>query len=394
MRKQFFFSALVLPIIIFGTISFAHAQEPIPPWIKNTAGWWATDKISESEFLSAIEYLVANEVITVSIPDDFPIKNVFSLPDERSKGYAEITGDFDIKHEGPLTLTIVKPDGSSDELTTISRDGNFVTTMELSTDSLLGNYKVFAEIQGQQVFVSSFDVKGKNSPLVPFWIKNNAGWWADGQVTDSEFLNGITWLIENNVIKLERDEIQEVTEAKNPENCNSAYPTICIPTPPPDLDCHDIPYTDFKVLPPDPHRFDEEGDGIGCEYTPIKESGDCSGDALCFTGTVTKVTDGDTISIDGEPIRLALVMAPELDEKGGIDAREYVSLVCPVGSVALVDEDDGQAQGSHDRVIGVVYCNGYNLNAAIIDEGYATFGLEFCPVSEFAQETWAEKHGC
>ena len=36
-------------------------------------------------------------------------------------------------------------------------------------------------------------------------------------------------------------------------------------SPPPDLDCSDISYNDFKVLPPDPHRFDGEGDGIGCE---------------------------------------------------------------------------------------------------------------------------------
>jgi Protein of unknown function (DUF1524) len=47
--------------------------------------------------------------------------------------------------------------------------------------------------------------------------------------------------------------------------CDPAYPTVCIPPPPPDLDCGDIPYRNFKVLPPDPHRFDGDGDGIGCE---------------------------------------------------------------------------------------------------------------------------------
>jgi hypothetical protein len=34
----------------------------------------------------------------------------------------------------------------------------------------------------------------------------------------------------------------------------------------PDLDCGDIPFRNFKVLPPDPHRFDgRDNDGIGCE---------------------------------------------------------------------------------------------------------------------------------
>jgi endonuclease G len=48
-------------------------------------------------------------------------------------------------------------------------------------------------------------------------------------------------------------------------NCSPAYPDVCIPPPPPDLDCGDIQYKNFKVLPPDPHRFDGNKDGIGCE---------------------------------------------------------------------------------------------------------------------------------
>jgi len=50
-----------------------------------------------------------------------------------------------------------------------------------------------------------------------------------------------------------------------PTNCDPSYPTVCIPPPPPDLDCSDIPYRNFTVLPPDPHGFDGNKDGIGCE---------------------------------------------------------------------------------------------------------------------------------
>ena len=49
------------------------------------------------------------------------------------------------------------------------------------------------------------------------------------------------------------------------EECDPAYPDVCIPPPPPDLDCKDVPYRYFKVLPPDPHRFDGDRDGVGCE---------------------------------------------------------------------------------------------------------------------------------
>jgi hypothetical protein len=48
-------------------------------------------------------------------------------------------------------------------------------------------------------------------------------------------------------------------------NCDPSYPTVCIPPSPPDLDCPDIAERRFEVLPPDPHRFDGDGNGIGCE---------------------------------------------------------------------------------------------------------------------------------
>lgn len=49
-------------------------------------------------------------------------------------------------------------------------------------------------------------------------------------------------------------------------DCDPSYPNICIPSPPPDLDCGDISFRRFQVLPPDPHNFDgNDNDGIGCE---------------------------------------------------------------------------------------------------------------------------------
>lgn len=48
-------------------------------------------------------------------------------------------------------------------------------------------------------------------------------------------------------------------------NCSPAYPDVCIPPPPPKLNCKDVKYKRFKVLSPDPHGFDGDKDGIGCE---------------------------------------------------------------------------------------------------------------------------------
>jgi|LULL01.1.fsa_nt_gb hypothetical protein len=37
---------------------------------------------------------------------------------------------------------------------------------------------------------------------IPKWIKNTAGWWADGDIPDSAFVSGIQWLIKNGIMQI------------------------------------------------------------------------------------------------------------------------------------------------------------------------------------------------
>ena len=47
---------------------------------------------------------------------------------------------------------------------------------------------------------------------IPVWVKNNAGWWADGKIADSEFLAGIYFLIENGLLVINIPEMEELTD--------------------------------------------------------------------------------------------------------------------------------------------------------------------------------------
>jgi micrococcal nuclease len=50
--------------------------------------------------------------------------------------------------------------------------------------------------------------------------------------------------------------------------CDPAYPDLCVPPPPPDLDCsyvYDRGFRHITVLPPDPHNLDGNHDGVACE---------------------------------------------------------------------------------------------------------------------------------
>lgn len=127
---------------------------------------------------------------------------------------------------------------------------------------------------------------------------------------------------------------------------------------------------------------------------PVYDFPECSGNALCFSGTVTRVTDGDSINVDDRQVRFAMASAPELDEYDGVEARKLIDTLCPVDSIAQVDEDDGQTQGSHGRILGEVHCNGWNLNSELLDSGIGYLLTEFCSESEFATTNWAQKYGC
>ena len=40
------------------------------------------------------------------------------------------------------------------------------------------------------------------SQEIPSWVKNNAGWWADGLIEDADFVSGIQFLISNGIMRV------------------------------------------------------------------------------------------------------------------------------------------------------------------------------------------------
>ena len=58
---------------------------------------------------------------------------------------------------------------------------------------------------------------------IPAWIKNNAGWWANDQIDDKTFVNGIQHLIKVGIIIVEQTEnpshvLDEIRFSTSPSN--------------------------------------------------------------------------------------------------------------------------------------------------------------------------------
>jgi micrococcal nuclease len=109
-----------------------------------------------------------------------------------------------------------------------------------------------------------------------------------------------------------------------------------------------------------------------------------------LVGNVTHVADGDTLDINGITIRLSLVNTPERGQTGFKEAKKFVESTC-LGKKGELNVDDGQRRGDrYGRELGVVYCNGINLNEKLMDNHLAKILTDYCDISEFSDEKWAK----
>ena len=58
---------------------------------------------------------------------------------------------------------------------------------------------------------------GVGSNEIPSWIKNNAGWWADGTIDDESFIQGIQFLIKEGIMKVPQPRQSNTSSGAEPE---------------------------------------------------------------------------------------------------------------------------------------------------------------------------------
>ena len=135
-----FTKTLIILYLIIGlstspiTISSSWAEESIPTWIKNNAGWWASVMITEDEFLKGIEYLINNNIILIDStidekayvpPDTSDMNRVPDWVKNNAEWWAaDLIGDYDflngIKYLINKGIILVSVSDNQKEPTTIT----------------------------------------------------------------------------------------------------------------------------------------------------------------------------------------------------------------------------------------------------------------------------------
>ena len=95
--------------------------------------------------------------------------------------------------------------------TPVDTYGKFSYTVELNEKFSDGKYIVKSQYGNSKstVNISTFVITAGNSSTmtsntseIPVWIKNNAGWWADGSIDDASFVQGIQFLVQEGFMKI------------------------------------------------------------------------------------------------------------------------------------------------------------------------------------------------
>ena len=148
-------------------------------------------------------------------PDDV-IENVTSLKIKSDKEYY-VVGDkvwiegVALSTTSNVNLKIIDPEGNLVKMiqSDVMKYGNFDATFDIEKQffPLAGGYDIIAwqssASEDTDVINIKIGIKGGEKKLgVPAWIKNNADWWAKGAIDDDSFVQGIQFMIKENIISI------------------------------------------------------------------------------------------------------------------------------------------------------------------------------------------------
>ena len=219
----------IIPLLVF-SIPIAFAE---PSNVGNM--YWKQEIISSNSFVDI--YVHDDDMNKKEYPNFADKFTIYVWSDSSSDGLEiEVveTGVYSGIFKGRV---FIADSGDTVKNRLVSMPGDTVyakyvdfTMPDGSTSDIFSAAIVKISGQNMQPFLDDIDSKYRMSSSVekvPSWIKNNAGWWADGQITESDFLSGIAHLVKTGIISVSDDSVELVSDDVDPllSECQSIKST-------------------------------------------------------------------------------------------------------------------------------------------------------------------------
>jgi hypothetical protein len=131
---------------MFSFLENVSAEEVIlPSWIKTTAIWWGQDKISDQDFINALQYLVENKILII-----------------------------------PQSEIVESKCGPG-----------------LVLDEIMDKCIIQDKSESHEIFLESIN---EHQKIVLSMIKTTTLWWGQDKISDQDFINALQYLVENKIL--------------------------------------------------------------------------------------------------------------------------------------------------------------------------------------------------
>ena len=127
----------------------------------------------------------------------FFLENISPSETQNGKFSKTITNRFDHPQLANSGIKVTYRGINTDELAVSFPEGDISISGILKDKSNTANVWLYAFPE---------NIVTPNVVKIPTWIKNNAAWWSEGTISDLDFLNGIEYLVKNNIIQLKNVE--------------------------------------------------------------------------------------------------------------------------------------------------------------------------------------------
>ena len=173
----------LLVLFVLGLMTPNAFAENVPNWIKNTAGWWATDAISETEFVNAIEFLVKENIIQVNVSQTSETSQ--SIPDwvKNTAGWWATDVISETEFVNAIAYLIKVGIISIESSESPESIAEMWINDYITDDEFLAGVEHL--IEKEIITIQSDSIT--NMSDLPDWLVNNAGWWAAKIFTNSDF---------------------------------------------------------------------------------------------------------------------------------------------------------------------------------------------------------------
>ena len=190
-NKIFLITAMSVLVLSLGQNALGYGGPPA----QSSAGNYTVEINLDKESYSPGESVTFSGVVNKFDGDRDLRISIFD-----SKNNLIVTQKTPVNPDATFSYTVILDDEFGEgKYTAKAQYGSSKATVEIITFSINSDSQTQIDPPSMELSAGPADTAIQN---IPDWVKNNAGWWAAGDIDDNSFVQGIQFMIKEGLMKI------------------------------------------------------------------------------------------------------------------------------------------------------------------------------------------------